>query len=118
MTWLAGVVFDCTAAIMASESLGTMLPCAGRIPIDGCQILPIFSMVLKIDRHQGAVADLPPIIARRREFGRWQPPLFMLLKTTGMGSQIAREMMESAEPVRLSCRRHVRGSMPVTEAGA
>jgi hypothetical protein len=36
-------VFDCTAAIMASESLGTMLPCVGRIPIDGCQICPIFS---------------------------------------------------------------------------
>jgi len=77
MTWLAGVVFDCTAAIMASESLGTMLPCAGRIPIDGCQILPIFSMVLKIDRHQGAVADPPAIVDHRLEYSRWQPPLFM-----------------------------------------
>src|ERR1700704_1484363 len=82
MTWLAGVVFDCTAAIMASESLARSCRARAGFQLTIIRFSRIFWVALKIDPRQGAVANSPPIIARRGECGRWQWPLFMLVQTT------------------------------------
>jgi hypothetical protein len=45
-----------------------MLPRTGRAPIDGCQVLPNFSGVSKIDSRHGAAGDVLVIVALRAEF--------------------------------------------------
>src|ERR1700692_4885461 len=50
--------------------------------LDGCQILPIFSAMLRIDSRHGAVVNPLAIFAPRVELWRWQPPLFTLFRTT------------------------------------
>ena len=42
MTWLVGPLLDCTVAIMACGSSSAIVPRTERIPIDGCQLPPIF----------------------------------------------------------------------------
>src|ERR1700722_857725 len=58
-----------------------MVPRMGRTPIDGCQILLVSCWCKTIDPRQGTVADPVPTVTRRREFRRWQQPLFMLFRT-------------------------------------
>jgi hypothetical protein len=47
--------------------MAPMLPREGRTPIDGCQILPLFSAVLKIDPRHGTAADPLSIVGVREE---------------------------------------------------
>jgi hypothetical protein len=78
MTWLVGPL----AQLRCSDH-GTMLPRLERTPIDGCQILPLFSAVPKIDpRHGAAAAVALSILTLSRSLRRCQPPPFTLFRTT------------------------------------
>src|ERR1700722_869838 len=76
-----------------------MVPRMGRTPIDGCQILLVSCWCKTIDPRQGTVADPVPTVTRRREFRRWQQPLFMLFRTIARRLDRARRHWRRVRPL-------------------
>src|ERR1700692_3139404 len=78
MTWLVFFLLDSAAAIMASDSSARWCCEWAELPLTAVRF-SWFSCWCKTIDH--TVADPVPTVTRRREFRRWQQPLFMLFRT-------------------------------------
>src|SRR6202051_3957096 len=81
MTWLVFFLLDSAAAIMASDSSARWCRESAELPLTAVRFSLFFCWGKTIYSPQGTVADPVPTVTRRREFSRWQQPLFMLFRT-------------------------------------